>query len=90
MGLSLQCFIPSFVEIGSLVLGKNIVFFAIYGRGSHLGHMTSTMLMAYIQNLVENGPVVSEKRKFVFPYVNDLRPRSKRTLTLNNHISSLT
>ena len=30
----------------------------------------------YIQNLVKNGPVVSEKSKFYFSYVNDLGPRS--------------
>ena len=44
----------------------------IYGHGSHLSHVTSIMLMnfhflvhkAYLQNLVENGPVVSEKSKF--------------------------
>ena len=48
----------------------------IYGHGSHLGHVTSIMLMnfhflvlylqAYIQNLAENGPVVAEKSKFNF------------------------
>ena len=45
----------------------------IYGLGGHLGHVTSIILInfhfslyrkAYIQNLVENGPVVSEKSKF--------------------------
>ena len=52
--------------------------FTIYGHGSHLGHVSSIMLMnfhflkikmylqAYIQNLAENGPVVTEKRKFNF------------------------
>ena len=42
--------------------------FTIYVYGSHLGHVTCKMLMnfylqAYIQNLVENGPVVSEKKE---------------------------
>ena len=54
--------------------------FTIYGHGSHLGHVTRILLKkiismypkAYIQNLVKNGPVVSEKSKFEFSYVNDL------------------
>ena len=45
--------------------------FTIYGQCSHLGHVTDNMLMdfinfylqAYKKNLVENGPVVSEKSK---------------------------
>ena len=37
---------------------------------------------AYIQNIVENGPVVSEKSKFEFSYVNDLGLRSKNDLDL--------
>ena len=47
------------------------VFFTIYGNGGHLGyrHVTSIMLIsmypkAYLQNLVKNGPVVTEKSKF--------------------------
>ena len=46
--------------------------FTIYGHGSHLGHVNSIVLMyfrfivPYLQNLVENGPVVSEKSKFKF------------------------
>ena len=47
-------------------------FLIIYGRGGHLGHVTSIMfidfislyLKAYIQNLVENDPFVSKKNKF--------------------------
>ena len=52
-------------------------------------------LKAYIQNLVKNGPVVSEKSKFSFSYVNDLGPRSRSDLghqyphTLINSISCL-
>ena len=41
--------------------------FTIYGHGSHLGHVTSIMFInfhAYMQNLVENGHVNSEKSKF--------------------------
>ena len=41
MGRSPQCYIPSFVEIGSSVPEKNN--FTIYGRGGHLGHVTSIM-----------------------------------------------
>ena len=37
---------------------------------------------AYIQNLVKDGPAVSEKGKFSFSYVNDLGPRSKNDLDL--------
>ena len=44
----------------------------MYGHGGHLGHVTSIILIifismyikAYKQNLVKNGPVVSEKSKF--------------------------
>ena len=40
MGWSPQCYIPSFVEIGPLVLEKIFeCFFTIYGRGGHLGHV---------------------------------------------------
>ena len=39
-------------------------------------------LIAVIQNLVKNGPVVSEKSKFQFSNVNDLGPRSINDLDL--------
>ena len=74
----------------------------IYGQGSHLGHVTSIMLINfhflvpknYIQNLVENGLVVSDKSKFQFLYyVNNLGPRSylgqDMTLTFNTHFHLL-
>ena len=62
----------------------------IYGRGGHLGHVTSIMLInfnflylkAFIQNLVQNGSVVSEKIRFEFLYVHDLGPRSRNDLDL--------
>ena len=46
----------------------------IYGHDSHLCHVTSIMLMnfislslqAYIQNLAENGPVVTDKTSSSF------------------------
>ena len=37
---------------------------------------------AFIQNLVQNGPVVSEKIRFEFLYVHDLGPRSSNDLDL--------
>ena len=46
----------------------------VYENGSHLGHVTSIILVNfislypqnYIQNLVENAPVVSEKSEIKF------------------------
>ena len=60
------------------------------GHGSHLGHVTSIMLItfhllvpeSFIQNLVQNGSVVSEKIKFEFLYIHDLGPRSRNDLDL--------
>ena len=45
MKWSPQYYIPSFVEIGPPVPEKKIFerAFTIYGRGSHLGHVTSIM-----------------------------------------------
>ena len=62
--------------------------FTIYGRGGHLGHVTSIMssdfhsmyMKAFIQNLVQIGTVVSEKIQFEFLYVHDLGPRSRNDL----------
>ena len=42
----------------------------------------SLYLKAFIQNLVQNGPVVSEKIQFEFLYVRDLGPRSSNNLDL--------
>ena len=44
-------------------------------------------LKAYIQNLVKNGHVVSEKSKFQFSYVNDLDFENSHTFI--NSISCL-
>ena len=46
--------------------------FTMYGHGGHIAHVTSIIskifismyLKAYIQNLFQNGPVVSEKSVF--------------------------
>ena len=89
--------IPSFVEIGPLVPEKKIFggVFTIYGRGGHLGHVTSNMssdfhslyLKAFVQNLVQIGTVVSEKIQFECLYVHDLEPRSRNDLDLQySHI----
>ena len=50
MEWSPQCYIPSFVEIGSLV-PEILGVLTIYGHGGHLGHVTSIISMylkAYI------------------------------------------
>ena len=39
-------------------------------------------MKAFIQNLVQNGPVVSEKIRFEFLYVHDLGPWSSNDLDL--------
>ena len=39
-------------------------------------------MKAFIQNLVQNGPVVSDKTWFEFLYVHDLGPRSGNDLDL--------
>ena len=44
-------------------------------------------LIADIQNLVKNGPVVSKKNTLQFSNVNDLGPRSRNNLDLQySHI----
>ena len=63
------------MKIGLPVLEKKI--FEGFYHGGHLGHVTRIMLTnfislylkAFIQNLVQNGPVVSEKIWFEFLYV---------------------
>ena len=64
--------------------------FTIYGHGGHLGHVTRITLtnfhvlvpVSFIQNLVQNGPVVSEKIRFEFLYVHNLGPRLSNDLDL--------
>ena len=44
MGGSPRCYIPSFVDIGLSVPEKIFEgFLPLYGRGDHLGHVTSIM-----------------------------------------------
>ena len=42
----------------------------------------SLYLKAFIQNMVQNGTVVSDKNRFEFLYVHDLGPRSRDDLDL--------
>ena len=89
---SLRCFIPSFRKIGLPVLEKKIFegFYHIWAwRPSwscdqdHVNKFfISLYLKALIHNLVQNGPVVSEKIWFEFLYVHDLGPRSRNDLDL--------
>ena len=92
MGWSPQCYIPSFVEIDTPVPEKKIFEgFTIYGLGGQILVMSpaschqifiSLYLKAFIQNLCQNGTVVSEKIWFEFQYVHNLRPRSRIDLDL--------
>ena len=64
--------------------------FTIYGRGGHLGHVTSIMSSdfhflvpeSFHTNLIQNGQVVSEKIRFEFLYVYNLGPRSSKDIDL--------
>ena len=92
MGWSPGCYIPSFVEVGLPVTEEKIFegFFTTYGRGGHLGHVTSIMSSdfyflkteSFHKNLVQIGKVVSEEIWFEFLYVHDLGPRSRNDLDL--------
>ena len=75
MGWSPQCFIPCFVVI-DLSVPENVFegVFTIYGRGGHLGHVTSIMSSdfhflvpeSFHKKLVQIGTVVSEKILHIF------------------------
>ena len=90
MGWSPQCYIPSFMEIGLPVLEKKIFKVSTIWAWRppwscdhhHVNKFISLYLKAFIQNLVQNGTVVSEKIWFEFLYVNDLGPRSRNDLDL--------
>ena len=64
--------------------------FTIYGRGSHLGHVTSIMSSDFHflvpenfhKKMVQIGTVVSEKIRFEFLNVHDLGPRPRTYLDL--------
>ena len=92
MGRSPQCYIPSFMEIGPPVPEKKIFerFLPYIGVAAILVMrpaschqiLVSLYLKAFIQNLVQNGRVVSGKIRFEFFYVQDLGPRSRNDLDL--------
>ena len=87
---------PSFVEIDPPVPDKKIFegvlpYMGLGGGGPILGIFIFLYLKAYKQNLIKNGPVVSEKSKFQFSYVNmTLGQGQEMTLILNTQILSLT
>ena len=92
MGWSLQCYIPSFVEIGRPVPEKKIFkgFLPYMGMAAILVMkpaschqiFISLYLKAFIKNLVQIGKVVFEKIQFEFLYVQDLGPRSRNDIDL--------
>ena len=92
MGWSPRCYIPSFVKNSLPVLEKKIFegFLPYMGMATILVMLPaschqifiSLYLKAFIQNLVQNGPVVSEKMWFEFLYVHNLGPRSSNDLDL--------
>ena len=92
IGRSPRCYIPSFVQIRPPVLEKKIFegFLPYMGMAAILVmyppscHQIciSLYLKAFIQILIQNGPVVSEKIRFEFLYVYDLEPRSSNDLDL--------
>ena len=92
MSWSSQCYIPSFVKISPPVLEEKIFegFLPYMGVAAILvispaschQIFISLYLKALIQNLVQNGTVVSEKIRFGFSYVHDLRPWSRNGIDL--------
>ena len=73
MGSSPRCYILSLVEIGGMVLEKifegvltymDIATILVMLPASCHTILISLYLKAYIQNLIENGPLVSEKSPF--------------------------
>ena len=92
MGRSPQCYIPSFVEMGTPVPEKKIferflpymgvAAISVMSPASCHQILITLYLKAFIQNLVQNDIVVSEKIWFEFFYVNDLGPRSRNDLDL--------
>ena len=92
MGRSPRCYIPSFMKISLPVLAKKIFegFLPYMGvsailvmlPGSCKQIFISLYMKAFIQNLVQNGPVVSEKIRLEFLYVHNLGPWSSNDLDL--------
>ena len=92
MGRGLRCYIPSFVEIGPPIPEKKIVkgFYHIWAwrpswscdKHYDINFFVFLFMKAFIQNLVQNGKVFSEKIRFEFLYVDDLGKRSRNDLDL--------
>ena len=91
MSWSPPCNIPSFMKICPPVLEKKIFegFYHIcawrpsWSCGQdHVNKFISLYMKGFIQTLIQNGPVVSEKIRFEFLYVHDLGPRSSNDLDL--------
>ena len=92
MGWSPQCYIPSFAEIGPPVPEKKtfdmflpycgVVAILVMWPASCHHIFISLCLRAFIQSLVQIGTVVSEKIRFEFLYVHDLRSRSRNDIGL--------
>ena len=92
MGWSPQYYIPSFVEIGPLVLEKkifegflpymSIAAILVMRPASCHQIFISLYLKAFTKNFVQIGTVASEKIRIEFLYVHDLGPRSRNDLDL--------
>ena len=81
------------MEIGPPVLEKKIfeVCFTIYGHGGHHGHVTSILItnfFSFLQNLVQNGTIVSEKIGSNFCMYTTLGQGQEMTLAFNTHLPS--
>ena len=98
MGMSPQYYIPSFVEIGPSVPEKKnfegfysymgVAAILVMWPGSRLQIFISLYLKAFIQNLDQNGPEVSERIRFEFFLYTTLGQGQVMTLTFNTHIPS--
>ena len=95
MGWSPQCYKPSFVEIGLPVPEKKIFegFLPYMGVAAILVMLPaschqiyiSLYLKAFMQNLVKNRTVVSEKIWFDFSMYTTMGQGQEMTLTYNTH-----
>ena len=89
MGRRPRCYIPSYMEFGLPVPEKIFEGFLPYmghwawrPSWSCDQHHVKIYLKHFIQNLVQNSTVVSEKIRFEFLYVHNLGPRSRNDLDL--------
>ena len=101
MGWSPPCYIPILMEIGPPVMEKifegflpymGVVAILVMCPASCHQIVISLYLKAFIQTLVQNGTVISEKIRFEFLYVHNLGLRSRNDLDLqysHNFINSI-